>query len=217
MRSLGTLVMASCLALVASSATASEYGCQVLLCLANPGGPTEFTECRPPIERLWRDLERGRDFPECDEGKPAVAQRGYSDVDPCPEGMTSLPAGQQATLARRTSPDSSIEPTVTEATPTSIVPVIEPYRFRGREADAGRIYAGTEESGPEAAYRGGDAAPTARVCVGQRVAWSSQGQGGDSGESPIGVYDAITLMDRHPSPRYIDVFIGDTLYRRVRY
>ena len=46
-------------------ARASDWGCEVLLCLSNPGGPTEFSECRPPIERLWRHLAKGRSFPSC--------------------------------------------------------------------------------------------------------------------------------------------------------
>jgi hypothetical protein len=31
----------------AQSARADEWGCQVILCLANPGGPTQYAECRP--------------------------------------------------------------------------------------------------------------------------------------------------------------------------
>lgn len=58
------------LALACMSATAAhadDYGCQVLLCLANPGGPTQFAECVPPIERLWSDLLAipPRPFPTC--------------------------------------------------------------------------------------------------------------------------------------------------------
>ena len=48
-----------------SPALASDYGCQVLLCLSNPGGPTQYGACAPPIYRLWRDLALGRSFPTC--------------------------------------------------------------------------------------------------------------------------------------------------------
>ena len=44
---------------------ADDYGCQVLLCLTNPGGPTQYGECVPPIERLWSDLRHFRGFPTC--------------------------------------------------------------------------------------------------------------------------------------------------------
>jgi hypothetical protein len=48
-----------------SHARADDWGCQVILCLSNPGGPTQFTECRPPIRRLWRALAKGHSFPTC--------------------------------------------------------------------------------------------------------------------------------------------------------
>lgn len=47
------------------SARADEWGCQVILCLSNPGGPTQYGECRPPVEKLWRWLAKGRSFPTC--------------------------------------------------------------------------------------------------------------------------------------------------------
>jgi hypothetical protein len=46
-------------------ALADDWGCEVLLCLANPQGPTAVAECRPPIQKLWRHLARGRAFPTC--------------------------------------------------------------------------------------------------------------------------------------------------------
>jgi len=47
------------------SARADDWGCQVILCLSNPGGPTQYAECRPPIQKLWRWLAKGRSFPAC--------------------------------------------------------------------------------------------------------------------------------------------------------
>ena len=46
-------------------ARADEWGCQVILCLSNPGGPTQYAECRPPIEKLWHELAKGHSFPPC--------------------------------------------------------------------------------------------------------------------------------------------------------
>lgn len=57
----------------ASPAAASDWGCQVLLCLANPGGPTQYGACVPPITRLWRALARGKAFPKCTGGGVASA------------------------------------------------------------------------------------------------------------------------------------------------
>lgn len=55
--------------------SASQYGCQVALCLANPGSPTEHADCVPPIRKLQRDLARGRGFPSC----PDAGNSGSSD------------------------------------------------------------------------------------------------------------------------------------------
>lgn len=46
-------------------AVASDWGCQVILCLATPGSPTQYAECVPPITKLWRALALGGGFPTC--------------------------------------------------------------------------------------------------------------------------------------------------------
>ncbi|WP_082562756.1 MULTISPECIES: hypothetical protein [unclassified Rhizobium] len=48
-----------------SEVQASDWGCQVVLCLSNPGSPTQFAQCRPPIQKLWRALAKGHSFPAC--------------------------------------------------------------------------------------------------------------------------------------------------------
>ena len=44
-------------------AFASDWGCQVVLCLATPGSPTKYAQCVPPITKLWRVLSSGGSFP----------------------------------------------------------------------------------------------------------------------------------------------------------
>ncbi|MCK4207326.1 hypothetical protein J3U99_21425 [Brucella pituitosa] len=61
----GGLLCVSLYTFSSSVARADDWGCQVLLCLSNPGSPTEYVECRPPIERLWSHLAKGRSFPIC--------------------------------------------------------------------------------------------------------------------------------------------------------
>ena len=61
----------------ASPVGASEWGCQVILCLSNPGGPTQFDECRPPIEKLWKHLRKGRSFPTCSGSDFSVSKPNY--------------------------------------------------------------------------------------------------------------------------------------------
>lgn len=49
----------------AQPARASDWGCQVVLCLATPGSPTTYAECVPPITKLWNVLATGGSFPSC--------------------------------------------------------------------------------------------------------------------------------------------------------
>lgn len=58
-------VLLSSYCISSSKARADDWGCQVLLCLSNPGGPMQFAECVPPVQRLWNELARGRPFPTC--------------------------------------------------------------------------------------------------------------------------------------------------------
>ncbi|MBR8426426.1 MULTISPECIES: hypothetical protein [Burkholderia cepacia complex] len=52
--------------LPASAAYADDdWGCQVLLCLADPRGPETEAACVPPIEKLWDALWHGDPFPIC--------------------------------------------------------------------------------------------------------------------------------------------------------
>lgn len=65
----GSIVLAACLgtAIMAPGvARADDWGCQVILCLSNPGGPEQYGECVPPIGRLWAALRHGDPFPTCD-------------------------------------------------------------------------------------------------------------------------------------------------------
>lgn len=70
---LGTSIM------VHGTARADDWGCQVILCLSNPGGPEQYGECVPPIERLWAALRHGDSFPTCDFG--AGGSQGTSVVN----------------------------------------------------------------------------------------------------------------------------------------
>jgi hypothetical protein len=65
--------------LVPGTAHADDWGCQVILCLSNPGGPERYGECFPPIERLWAALRHGDPFPTCDFG--AGGSQGTSAVN----------------------------------------------------------------------------------------------------------------------------------------
>lgn len=100
---------------VGQEAMADDWGCQVLLCLSDPRGATTEAQCRPPIEKLWKHLRRGKPFPTCAMAGSAASRTGSYAVqsqdyfDPCPEGTTvsrdslvalAPPAGQQPRVQR---------------------------------------------------------------------------------------------------------------------
>lgn len=71
------LLLSALYPMSSSNARADDWGCTVLLCLSNPGGPTEFSECRPPIEKLWSHLAKGRSFPTCSGAGFSTSRPGY--------------------------------------------------------------------------------------------------------------------------------------------
>lgn len=81
-------------------AQANDWGCEVILCLSNPGGPTQFTECRPPIQKLWRELAEGHSFPTCGGVGFSSSRPGYEPYY-CETGYRLEsdfgPRGQEAT------------------------------------------------------------------------------------------------------------------------
>ncbi len=74
-----------------------RWGCEVLLCLANPNGPRAVSECRPPIDKLfdclsWRHPCK---FPSCPmAGEGNYAKQLSDGFDPCIlQGMEDAPEG----------------------------------------------------------------------------------------------------------------------------
>jgi hypothetical protein len=83
-----------------SNARADDWGCQVILCLSNPGGPTQYAECRPPIQKLWSELAKGHSFPTCSGVGFHSSRPGYEPYY-CDTGYRLSgsfgPRGQEAT------------------------------------------------------------------------------------------------------------------------
>jgi len=61
----------------ASYARSDDWGCQVILCISNPGGPTQYAACEPPIQRLWSELAAGHSFPTCSGVGFQTSEPGY--------------------------------------------------------------------------------------------------------------------------------------------
>ncbi len=184
------LVAVVCALCAASPAVASDYGCKVLLCLANPAGPTAVGQCVPPITQLWRDLAHvpPRPFPTCDEARPAIAVQNETWYDPCPEGTAALDVGVYA--LQQGAPDTT-SPSVGIGEGDNLQP-----------------------TGGENPFVLGS-----KVCVGRQVGQSSvqTGFGEYTSYTPVNVYNRIAILDPATSPRVIDVYLNNALYRRVRW
>src|SRR3546814_19003550 len=59
----GMAMLALATALPSAPAAANDLGCQVLLCLSNPGGATQYAQCVSPMTKLWPRLATGGAFP----------------------------------------------------------------------------------------------------------------------------------------------------------
>ena len=73
-------------------AFASDWGCQVVLCLATPGSPTTYAACVPPITKLWNVLALGGSFPTCTGVgiRTKKVKHGYDLTVTQSDGATSM-------------------------------------------------------------------------------------------------------------------------------
>lgn len=75
----GLAMLAFATALPTAPARANDLGCQVLVCLSNPGGATQYAQCVSPMTKLWQRLATGGAFPGCGGG--GVARTKVYDRD----------------------------------------------------------------------------------------------------------------------------------------
>ncbi|MEL5920677.1 hypothetical protein [Stenotrophomonas maltophilia] len=69
------------LMLVAADSKADEnHACTVALCMANPDGARALAECRPPMDKLQRDLARGKAFPRCSMGGGGSTEKRGNEI-----------------------------------------------------------------------------------------------------------------------------------------
>lgn len=177
------------LLLAASSAGASPYGCEVLLCLSNPasnGGPMGVAECVDPVSRLYRDLRKGRSFPRCEEaGSDAgrsEARQVIDAYDPCPNALNPAADGTVVAQGRR------------DVSRPSRLVLTGPARLSPRTGDGGTS--------------------AARACVGEPLGWIREGVA----DSPVvvGIY-ARVVWQQAQRPRAIDVFVDGQWRQRVHW
>ena len=83
-----------------------RWGCEVLLCLANPNGPKAVSECHPPVDKLFKCLSDPKhpcDFPKCPmAGDGNYAVQLTDGFDPCSiKGMEDAPIGYVAEVGTK--------------------------------------------------------------------------------------------------------------------
>lgn len=176
---------------------AADWGCEVLLCLSNPAGPTAVKECKPPIHRLWDHLRHGHEFPTCDMAKSdkgrSFPKQGFNYYDRCPLGTQALAKGERAVA--------------------------------GSKLNHVGILRGTAATGTvEVGIGNGDgfsnwnrySRPQRKTCVAAKVGVTWQSNDGRT-RYPVTIYDRIVNFPPHSSPNIIDIYINDAFYQRVRW
>ena len=183
-----------------SAAHADDWGCEVLLCLSNPAGPTAVSQCVPPIKRLYAAIFKRKPdpFPTCDTAVSPEGKRSYANVvynsfyDPCPTGTTALPVNSYAVMG----------------TAAMFHELTNTYfsSFSVGIGDGSGL-APTE-----------DTPLVQKTCVGKHVGnvQVTKGSGEDRNVYEVGVYDRVTFVVPAQSGNLIKVFINDEFYRSVR-
>lgn len=185
--------------LLGGTCQASDWGCQVLLCLADPRGPTTEGACVPPITKLWDWLAKGKVFPSCTLGGPGgsagtYAQQGFNYYDPCPNGTHALAAGEAAV----TVPPSSAN------IPAYAGPVTPSF--------------GIGEG--QGLMPSPDTPLPPKVCVSGAIGQMTIAAG--TADDPTATfiataYQQVVVLQPISTPAYIDVVVNGQLLRRVRY
>ena len=196
------VAMACVLCWMANTARADDYGCKVLLCLSDKRGPETESQCRPPINRLKRDLAKGRPMPTCDMARGSSAKLEHNYYDACPAGTSALAEGVAAVPA---APAAAIPATF---------PSASPYRY----SDAVEGIGDGSKVVPHYAWGGmRDPMPT-KACVAGHTGDVTLSSGGRYATSiRAGIYDTMVLLPEHSSPQVITVYIEGQVYHQVRF
>jgi hypothetical protein len=185
-----------------------DYGCRVVLCLANPasnGGPRAPDTCASAIDRMYDDLRHGRGFPQCKDSDMTVRQDNTA-YDPCPASTTAAPAGAWVAEGQRKAgarPYSGGESFVLDGTPKpSVADLNSGYAYYGPQACVG------SQVGAYQVY--GDPAGVASAGS------SRDGNVYDSDLVTVKVYDHI-VWQQPQSPNAIDVYEAGQFQTRIHY
>lgn len=187
-------------------AKADDYGCRVLMCMSNPHGPMAENECRPPIQKfIMGQAKKPKDpQPTCEEAQNTSMQMAMRPYDQCPVGTSTL--GQNAE-AIQLSPQlyaqllQQLKPTPNRPWERTVVEM---------PADT-KVMRGIGEGSTNDSRN--------KVCVGQRLGPISFKVGTDDEAvvMTVDVFDRLTTMAPAATPRVMDIFVDQKLFRSVRF
>lgn len=203
--------------LSSSAVKADDWGCEVVMCLANPAGPMAASACVPPITRLFAALSKKKPdpFPSCESANgAAVARQGFNYFDPCPQGSTTLESGTRALQVSR----SVYAELARQAGGMSSAggPVVSIYANTYTQAAAA---ANLSWNGVKSGVGTGEgivvAPDSSKVCVSGALGPVYLP---DNGEFvAVQAYERVTTLEKAASPRYIDVMVDGKQFTRVRF
>lgn len=186
-----------------------DYGCRVVICLANPasnGGPRAPDTCAPAIDRLYDDLRHGRGFPQC-SGSGMTVRQNNTPYDPCPAGTTAAAVGTWVVQGqRRSSPSywSDANSFVLNGAPRpSVSAAVDSFAGFGPLACVGQQVGSYEVYGD----------PSSQT---RSNKWSSGGDGDYLDPVRVTVYSQI-IWQQPQSANAIDVYTGGQFQTRIHY
>ena len=200
------IVLALMFGVTATAQAEDLWGCEVMLCLSNPGGPTQFNECKPPIQKLWKHLAKGHSFPSCSQANgndPAknFVRQTVDAYDPCHlKGLKDAPIGYVAEGTRKTNTTKT-------------------KGFGFGQGETSRNYTLTKSPGYNTGGRtfaqNGQGMATTKMCVGNQTGGYTVRV--DRGTSyNVIVFDKV-LQQKAQSPNALDVYVDGNLFNRVHW
>jgi hypothetical protein len=164
-----------------------NYGCTVLMCLANPNGSKAASFCVPFINQLYHDLSHSKGFPSCSGGNGSYAQQVNDPYDPCP---IPLKVALPGTYLVQGKPHPNVPGS---KAPSGLYDAVGNPQISEQSTETGML--------------------GQRACVGKFNGSYSVGSPDDG--YTVNVYDKV-VWQAPQSPMGIDVYVDNKFYRRVR-
>lgn len=205
------------LAGLSAAAHADDYGCKVMLCMANPKGPMAEATCRPPIERLLRERAQRRPpaYPSCPEASPSTMAFNFRLYNDCPAGSAASNEGEYSVQM-----SDALWDQINPIRPgTSRLMLTLPELPQGTYAQVGVSETGTLDSN----YSGvGTDGSRNRVCVSGGMGLIAIRLPNNDSQSQeqfqyINVVRQQTLIPPNANPRSVDIYIDGKLFKSTSF